>query len=87
MSSTAALLPTSRVSRRKSIYEQHLDDLLKLLDQRPGLAGWEIWLHFAAKYELSRRDVTELLERAMTDHWVKGRRGDYYAILRYGDDD
>jgi hypothetical protein len=85
--SIAVVLPGNRQSRRKTIYEHHLDDLLKLLDQRPGLAGWEIWLHFAAKHELSRRDVTELLDRAISDHWIVGRSGDYFPILRYGDDD
>ena len=75
-------------TNRKTLYEQHLDDLVKLLDRRPGIAGWEIWNYFAAKHDLTRRDVTDLLERAVHDHWVIERSaGTYYPILSYTDED
>jgi hypothetical protein len=65
----AADAPTSQRRRRSAIYEQHLDELIRLLNAKE-LYGWEIWNYFAMKRQLSRRDVTDLIERAKADGWI-----------------
>jgi hypothetical protein len=77
----AADLPTNQRRRRRTIYEQHLDELVRLLNARD-LYGWEIWNYFAAKRQLSRRDVTDLIDHAKADGWIRvSDFGSYFAVM------
>jgi hypothetical protein len=81
----AADVPTNQRQRRRTIYEQHLHELVRLLNAKPGLYGWEIWNYFAAKRQLSRREVTELIARAKEDRWIEvSDFGNYFVLAQAG---
>lgn len=82
----AADLPTEQRQRRQAIFERYLDELVRILTVYPGMYGWQIWLHFE-KHDFSRSDVTDLLQRAIDDRWIRaGDFGRYYAIVSTEED-